>query len=56
MVFTGDTGPCLALEEFAKNADLLVGELFDTELVMNSAACYQSGYVGSCVTSDAATF
>ena len=26
MVFTGDTGPCLALEEFAKNADLLVGE------------------------------
>ena len=35
MVFTGDTGPCLALEEFAKNVDLLVGEIFDTELVIN---------------------
>ena len=35
MVFTGDTGPCHALEEFAKNADLLVGEIFDTELVTN---------------------
>ena len=35
MVFTGDTGPCRALEDLAKGADLLVGELFDAEIVIN---------------------
>ena len=35
MVFTGDTGPCRALEDLAKGADLLVGELFDADIVMN---------------------
>lgn len=36
MVFTGDTGPCRALEDLAKGADLLVGELFDAEIVINN--------------------
>ena len=35
MVFTGDTGPCRALEDLAKGADLLVGELFDADIVIN---------------------
>lgn len=35
MVFTGDTGPCRALEDLAKGADLLVGELFDADIVVN---------------------
>jgi len=35
MVFTGDTGPCRALEELARGADLLVGELIDADLVIN---------------------
>lgn len=34
MVFTGDTGPCRALEELAKGADLLVGELIDADIVV----------------------
>jgi ribonuclease BN (tRNA processing enzyme) len=34
MVFTGDTGPCQALERFAQGAQLLVGELIDVEKVM----------------------
>lgn len=34
MVFTGDTGPCRALEDLAKGADLLVGELFDADIVI----------------------
>jgi len=35
MVFTGDTGPCRALEDLAKGADLLVGELIDADIVAN---------------------
>ena len=35
MVFTGDTGPCKALEDLAKGADLLVGELIDADIVVN---------------------
>ena len=35
MVFTGDTGPCHALENLAKGADLLVGELIDADMVIN---------------------
>lgn len=35
MVFTGDTGPCRALEDLAKGADLLVGELIDADIVIN---------------------
>ena len=34
MVFTGDTGPCRALEDLAKGADLLVGEPFDADIVI----------------------
>ncbi|MGH1466104.1 MAG: MBL fold metallo-hydrolase [Cognatishimia sp.] len=34
MVFTGDTGPCEALEKMAKGAQLLVGELMDSEQMM----------------------
>jgi len=34
IVFTGDTGPCKGLEEFAKGAQLLVGELIDVEGTM----------------------
>lgn len=35
MVFTGDTGPCRVLEDLAKGADLLVGELIDADIVVN---------------------
>ena len=35
MVFTGDTGPCRALEDLAKGADLLVGELIDAAIIVN---------------------
>ena len=35
MVFTGDTGPCRALESLAEGADLLVGELIDADIVIN---------------------
>lgn len=35
MVFTGDTGPCNALAEFTKGAQLLVGELINVEKTMN---------------------
>lgn len=35
MVFTGDTGPCRALEDLAKGADLLVGELIDADIIVN---------------------
>jgi ribonuclease BN (tRNA processing enzyme) len=35
IVLTGDTGPCQALEGFAKCADLLVGELMDVDGVMD---------------------
>lgn len=35
MVFTGDTGPCRALEKLASGADLLVGELIDADIVFN---------------------
>lgn len=34
IVFTGDTGPCQGLVEFASGAQLLVGELIDIEIVM----------------------
>ena len=34
MVFTGDTGPCRALEDLAMGADLLVGELIDPDIVI----------------------
>lgn len=34
IVFTGDTGPCHNLENFAKGAQLLVGELMDAERTM----------------------
>lgn len=33
-VFTGDTGPCAALEKLAKGVDVLVGELMDIEGTM----------------------
>lgn len=35
MVFTGDTGPCRALEVLAEGADLLVGELIDADIIVN---------------------
>ena len=35
MVFTGDTGPCQVLEDLAKGADLLVGELIDADTIVN---------------------
>lgn len=35
IVFTGDTGPCRAVEELATGADLLVGELIDVDIVLN---------------------
>lgn len=31
ILFTGDTGPCKALAEFAKGVQLLVGEVVDVE-------------------------
>jgi len=34
MVFTGDTGPCKAVEELAKGAQLLVGELMEVDYVV----------------------
>lgn len=34
IVYTGDTGPCEALERFAFGADLLVGEVIDVERIM----------------------
>ncbi len=34
ILFTGDTGPCKALETFAEGVDLLVGELMDVEGTM----------------------
>lgn len=34
MVFTGDSGPCHALEKLAQGAELLVGELMDIEGTM----------------------
>lgn len=34
VVFTGDTGPCDALEKLAEGADLLVGELMDLDITM----------------------
>lgn len=34
IVFTGDTGPCKGLEQFASGAQLLVGELIDVEATM----------------------
>ena len=35
MVFTGDTGPCWAIEDLASGADLLVGELIDADIIVN---------------------
>ena len=35
MVFTGDTGPCQMLEDLAKGVDLLVGEMMDTDILLN---------------------
>ncbi len=34
VVFTGDTGPCKAVEGLAQGVDLLVGELMDVDLTM----------------------
>lgn len=34
VVFTGDTGPCKALETLAKGADLIVGEMMDLDITM----------------------
>lgn len=34
VVFTGDTGPCTALENLAKGADLIVGEMMDLDITM----------------------
>lgn len=34
IVFTGDTGPCGAVEELARGAELLVGEMVDAESVI----------------------
>ncbi|MEN8896970.1 MAG: MBL fold metallo-hydrolase [Yoonia sp.] len=34
VVFTGDTGPCKALEELAKGADLIMGEMMDLDITM----------------------
>jgi len=34
VVFTGDTGPCAALETLALNADLIVGEMMDLTITM----------------------
>lgn len=35
VVFTGDTGPCKALETLSTDADLIVGELMDLEITMS---------------------
>lgn len=35
VVFTGDTGPCKALETLAQGADLIVGELMDQFITMS---------------------
>ena len=35
MVFRGDTGPCLSLENLSMGANLLVGELIDADIVVN---------------------
>jgi ribonuclease BN (tRNA processing enzyme) len=34
VVFTGDTGPCKALEALSKGADLIVGEMMDLDITM----------------------
>lgn len=34
VVFTGDTGPCKALEKLAHSADLIVGEMMDLDVTM----------------------
>lgn len=34
VVFTGDTGPCKALEELAQGVDLIVGEMMDLDITM----------------------
>ncbi|SMY09354.1 Ribonuclease BN [Flavimaricola marinus] len=34
VVFTGDTGPCKAVEVLAKDADLIVGEMMDLDITM----------------------
>lgn len=34
VVFTGDTGPCKALESLAKGADLIIGEMMDLDITM----------------------
>ena len=34
IVFTGDTGPCAAVEDLARGVDLLVGEMVDAEKVL----------------------
>lgn len=34
VVFTGDTGPCKALETLAKGADLIIGEMMDLNITM----------------------
>jgi ribonuclease BN (tRNA processing enzyme) len=34
--FSGDTGPCKAIETLAKGVDLLVGEMMDAELTMRN--------------------
>lgn len=35
LVFTGDTGPCQAVEDLARGCDLLVGEMMDLDLTMS---------------------
>jgi len=34
IVFTGDTGPCKALETLAQGADLIIGEMMDLDITM----------------------
>ncbi|WP_323037224.1 MBL fold metallo-hydrolase [Pararhodobacter sp.] len=34
VLFTGDTGPCKAVEALAKGVDLVIGEMMDIELIM----------------------
>jgi ribonuclease BN (tRNA processing enzyme) len=36
VLFTGDTGPCKAVEDLAKGVDLVVGEMMDVELIMGN--------------------
>ncbi|KQI68970.1 hydrolase [Loktanella sp. 3ANDIMAR09] len=43
VVFTGDTGPCRALETLAQGADLIVGEMMDLDVTMKRIRAMNEG-------------